>query len=72
LIKTKTQIKEIIIILKISSICVLKKVFIYFTKLLAFSKTAAIPLAFLPFPDAKNGCPPPFPSMCFPNSRITP
>ena len=33
--------------------------------------TIEIPATFFPFPDAKNGCPPPFPSIYFPNSLIT-
>ena len=43
----------------------------YFTNSIALAKASATPFAFLPFPDAKKGCPPPFPSIYFPNSLIT-
>ena len=67
----KTPIKEILKIILISLIGVSIKLDIYFTKFTAFSKTAVIPVTFFFFLYAKNGCPPPFPSMYFPNSRIT-
>ena len=43
----------------------------YFKNSIAFSKASLIPALFFPFPDAKKGCPPPFPSMYLPKSLIT-